>query len=484
LRFSPGSIAPDRDIEILFSTGDGFGIDLLTHTDEDGGYFWLTLAPNVSVDDTIPKDIVLVLDNSGSMTDGKLETAVRALSFCLDNLGPDDRFEIVRFSTGAESLAGAWLPANRTNRQRAKSFIEGFRPIGGTNLEAALELATGLPTSAERAAMIVLITDGKPTVGETREQTLLDLFEAADFDGRLHSFGIGHALEVHLLDKLARAGSGRHTYARTDEDLELKLSGFVSRLGSPVMTRPRLRVSGVRVSHMEPAKLPDLFRGVPLHIFGRFAGSGPAEVVLEGTVNGNRQTVGQRLRFARVARGNAFIPDLWARRRVGYLLDQIRLHGEDRELVDEVSRLAKRHGIVTPYTSMLILEDEAPHPTRREVRFRTRDVIRLPEKTGGRAAVQASEDLRTMNEQAVLEPEPEAAPGAVLRSVAGRGFYREGETWIESTLSPDDLADHSIGFGSDAYFALLDTHPHLAEILAMGKRVVFRLHEEVIAVIP
>ena len=482
-------LLPSRDVDLLFSTGQGFGMDLLTHANGDERYFWLTLAPNLEADAVVDKDIVLVLDNSGSMTGGKLEAAVKALSFCLDNLGKGDRFEIVRFSTEAEAMAGELLPATRANRERARDFIEDLRPIGGTNLEEALRLALDRKATKDRPLAVVLITDGKPTVGETRENALVTPIRDNGFAGRIFTFGIGYDLNVHLLDQLAEAGRGRHTYARPDEELELKLSSFVARLQAPVMTDPKLEVKGVRVTELQPVRLPDLFRGTPLHVFGRYRGSGMATVKLTGRIAGRRETLAQELRFAKRASDNSFIPDLWARRRVGYLLDQIRLNGERKELVDEVTRLARRHGIVTPYTSYLVVEDEPVAATRREGHeppsfvIQEQLVIRAPRAKEGADAVSYSESLRVMNEAESVAPEPKKL-AEVRRIAAGRAFYRKDEVWVDSDLEADARAEVELVFDSKAYWDFLADHPEAVEILALGERVLFAFAGKVYAVVP
>ena len=151
----------------------------------------------------------------------------------------------------------------------------------------------------------------------------------------------------------------RSQYVLPEEDLEVKVSNFFSKIKEPVLANPTLKFTGdVRVSKLYPSPLPDLFRGDQLVLVGRYSDRGDSAVVLEGAVNGAHRKFTYEVNFGRSGSDHEFIPRLWATRRVGYLLDEIRLHGENTELRDEVTELARRYNIVTPYTAYLIVEDE------------------------------------------------------------------------------------------------------------------------------
>jgi len=168
-----------------------------------------------------------------------------------------------------------------------------------------------------------------------------------------------------------------------EEDLEIKVSSFFAKITEPVLANPVLRVTGgVHLSKMYPESLPDLFKGGQLIVAGRYTGEGSAAVEIEGTVNGQSKKFTQDVKFSADSPETEFIPRLWATRRVGYLLDEIRLHGENAELRDEVTQLARRYGIVTPYTAYLIIEDE----TRRNVPLTMQS---LPQFKKDTAAIEA-----------------------------------------------------------------------------------------------
>jgi Ca-activated chloride channel family protein len=368
--FEDKNVRPDTDFKLIFSkTPNPIGIDLLTFRNSpDDGYFLLLASPGTSVkaENIQPKDLCLVLDTSGSMAGKKLEQAKKALNFCLANLNEKDRFEIIRFSTEAEPFFDDLKPADKANVDKAQEFVSGLKPIGGTAINDALAKAQALgqkrSDADKRPYVIVFLTDGQPTIGETDEDHILANVKAAPGGGntRVFTFGIGTDINTHLLDRIATETRAASQYVLPEEDLEVKLSNFYTKIKEPVLSNLSLAFTGadLRVSQMYPGALPDLFKGDMLIAFGRYTGKGAAAVKITGTLNGEKKEFVQDVNFADNDTKNAFIPRLWATRRVGFLLDEIRLHGETKELKDEVVRLARAHGIVTPYTAYLILEDE------------------------------------------------------------------------------------------------------------------------------
>ena len=176
---------------------------------------------------------------------------------------------------------------------------------------------------------------------------------------RVFCFGIGTDVNTHLLDRITEETRAVSQYVLPEEDLEVKVSSFFSKIKEPVLANPTLKFTGdIRATKLYPSPLPDLFKGEQLVLVGRYSGKGDAAVIVEGTVNGASQEVHLRSEVPGRGAENEFIPRLWATRRVGYLLDEIRLHGENAELRDEVTELARKYGIVTPYTAYLIVEDE------------------------------------------------------------------------------------------------------------------------------
>lgn len=511
--FQAKNVTPDLDFVFYYDTAAGpVGVSLLTYRPAgEDGYFLLSAAPDFqSGSDLIaPKDITFVLDTSGSMTGGKLDQARRALLFCLENLNPGDRFDLIRFSTEAEPLFGKLQQATAENIGKARRFSDGFQPIGGTNIDEALgaALAEHGDGMAPRPRFIIFITDGKPTIGETDEAQLVAKVKRANASGtRIFTFGIGDDLNTHLLDRITEETRAYRTYVRNNEDLEVKISGFYQKIKSPVLVDVKVDVgTGVKAYQMYPRTLPDLFEGSQLLIFGRYSGAGRTTVRLSGTVQGRPRTFEREVALPSDNAANAFLAPLWATQRIGYLLDQIRLHGENKELTDEVADLARRFGVITPYTSYLILEDESSRVTRNELppaaitlggaagaapalREQAEADYKAMQSKEGASSVTASREVEAMKKaenvqqmyqgRARLDYTDKAGNRQNLASqaknVQGRAFYQTGRFWVDSQIqSLKQQQTRRIQFGSAEYFALLEKEPSSAQYLALGQNVRF-----------
>jgi Ca-activated chloride channel family protein len=176
------------------------------------------------------------------------------------------------------------------------------------------------------------------------------------------TFGVGEELNARLLDRLAEDGRGTPDYARDGRDFELRVSGLFDKVANPVLAELALDLSAFGAYDVYPKNLPDLFKGTQLVVTGRYRTPKEGTVVLAGTMNGKKQVYEYRAEAAKESKAYEFVPRLWAIRKVGYLLDEIRLHGERPELKDEIVALGKKYGIVTPYTSYLVVEDTPMPP--------------------------------------------------------------------------------------------------------------------------
>jgi Ca-activated chloride channel homolog len=509
---------PDSDFKLIFGrSASAVGIDLqASRVAGEDGYFMLLASPGNTAEKAQiqPKDITFVIDTSGSMAGDKLAQARGALKFCIANLGTSDRFEIVRFSTEAEGLFGALVPADAAHRAQAQDFVAGLRATGGTAIGDALGEALSLragDAAAGRPYMVIFLTDGLPTVGETSEDALVKSAARAGASTRIFSFGIGTDVNAHLLDRMAETTRAVSQYVLPSEDIELKVSSFYARVRDPVLSSLTLKVSNpaVRLTQVMPGALPDLFNGDVLVAFGRYTGSGPATISITGTFNGTPHEFSAAVNFPKSTDGTSFIPRLWATRRIGWLLDQVRMNGESRELRDEITRLARTFGIVTPYTAFLVLEDEESRNVPMNLRTfqemekdqgavqnaqdkvdSVRKEARSEEARAGASAVDNSMALQDLKSATTM---PQAAPAAGLaksvapaatggyrasqvqnyaqqvRVVNGRAFYQNGATWTDSTAQGRaGLARKQLRFGSADYFSFLAANPGTAPWLSLG----------------
>lgn len=386
----------DKDLILYFSTSDSdVGLSLLTYKSGDrDGYFMLLAAPRVTVprERVLPKHIVFVLDRTGSMAGPKIEQARKALLYCLNSLHPQDRFDVITFNESPDLLLRQLEPATEVNIAKARRFVADIDASGGTNIEEALHAALNLlRPEPGREKMIVFLTDGLPTVGETDIDTILrhvrqwngdgHLAEQAAFgdsgrprgpalDGsygespanaRLFCFGLGYDVNVPFLDRLADLGRGDADYVKPEEDIEVKVSAFFAKVSSPILSDLRLAFDGTDVYDVYPKVLPDLFKGTQLVITGRFRGEGGRTVRLAGYTNGTEEKFQMGTGFGEAEGRNAFLPRIWAARKIGYLVDQLRLSSNPegkQEVIDSIVRLSKEYGIITEYTSFLVDERE------------------------------------------------------------------------------------------------------------------------------
>lgn len=361
----------DRDFQLFYMAGQkDVGVTALTHRPIAGqdGYFMFLLSPRaeLSKSQQVPRDMVFVLDSSGSMRGKRIVQAKAALNYCLKNLNPGDRFAILHFATTINRYSDKLLPVNSEQIGDAVKWVNNVDATGGTAINDALRAALDMrPNDAGRTFTIVFFTDGQPTIGETNpERILANVKKQNNANTRIFTFGVGDDVNAALLDQLADNSKAISTYVRESEDIEAKVSSLYNKIANPVLANLKLSVGeGIKISEVYPPELPDLFHGSQLVVLGRYTGKGHAAVKLTGSVGMETREFVYELNFPeKSSDGKAFVEDLWARRKVGYLLDQIRLNGQKQELVDEVVALAKRYGIATPYTSYLIVPDAVPTP--------------------------------------------------------------------------------------------------------------------------
>lgn len=496
--FEQTQVRPDRDFQVFYQRRDAqFGMILLTHHQPgEPGYFLLRIAPRIDIDrgSIQPKDIAFVVDTSGSMQGAKLAQAQRALKFCINGLGAQDRFNIYGFATEVRPFRDGLLTADDESRKAACDFVDKMQALGGTNIHQALLAAlSNDPRDETRPYMIVFVTDGMPTVDVTDPKRILDsIGDKNSRRVRFHVFGVGHDVNTHLLDKLAELNRGSRDYCTENEDLELKLSHFAGRLANPVLTDVNVNFGPVATSQLYPTVAPDLFHGGEILLVGRYEGEGSAAIRVDGKLRGEAKSFTLEGTFPRVSSENDFLPRLWANRRVGYLLEQIRLNGSNRELVDEVVRLAKRFGIVTPYTSALILDETANSPglataapaaMRRLAEKKVADAggdeeVRM-RAAGGRGAVEASRQLRDQSGALALGDDADVqAEGRLDRSqmsvqyVASRVFMQDGARYVDTQWDHKQTPKQVKAFSPD-WFALLTQNTQHARFMALGTNVLF-----------
>ena len=487
-----------QDFQLFYTISkEDFGLTLLTHREAGKqGYFLLIISPkdDWSGQEYTAKDVVFVVDTSGSMAEeGKMEKARAALLYGVRILRPQDRFNIVSFAGEEHLMEAGMIAADDNGRARGEAFVKALKPVGGTNINQSLlaALSQFIDSDGERPKMLVFMTDGLPTVDETNVNRIVDNVHKAIKPGvRLFTFGVGYDVNTTLLDKLAADNGGVADYVEPKEDLEVKVSNFFSKVNYPVLTDLQLDMGGAQTDLVYPRGIPDVFRGSQVMMIGRYSNAADLNSVqlkLTGKSGGTTRTYTYtNLSFPLRSDANEYLPRLWATRRVGWLMEQVRTNGEQKELRDEIVDLGTRYGIVTPYTSYLALEPNAVSMVNTQNatvggRFSglsTLSAGNAPSATApkvrmatGADAVKQSKAARAQQE-VVIVTDDDTRTDAVRR-VEGKTFYLINGVWTDSEFKADShLPETTLTFGSDAYFDLLKQNPKLGSFFSLGERVV------------
>jgi Ca-activated chloride channel homolog len=477
------NILPDSDFGLYFSIGEAEAFHLLSYRDandpiDPDGFFLLLLAPRPNVDQqALPKDVLLVLDKSGSMEGEKFQQAQEALRFILKNLNPEDRFNIITFSTAVESYAPGLRPASET--AEALPWVDRLNAAGSTDINRALLEAAALAQEL-RPTYVIFLTDGLPTVGEVDSQKILDnLSVIARSNLRLFSFGVGYDVDTFLLDSLSQAHRGASTYVLPGDRLDEILSDFYAKVNTPLLTDLELDFGELAAYDLYPQPLPDLFAGSQIILVGRYRQPVTTTITLSGEVNGETQNFRYPDQvfpaFSRDSSGSlAAIPRLWATRKVGYLLNQVRLQGPDPETIDQIVRLSIRYGIITPYTSYLVTEDQ-PLGAADQDRIAEQQFKML--QSAPEAATYGQDAVHRAAEQGVLAGADSAAAAplenvAQVRIAGTRTFVFTEGVWVDTAYDPQIDQTIKVAFLSEDYFRLVRAQPSLAAAFALGERVI------------
>ncbi|MBK7860122.1 MAG: VWA domain-containing protein [Archangiaceae bacterium] len=528
-----------KDLDLYYTTSDkAIGLSVLSYraSGEEPGYFLALVSPRTEVpkDEIISKRVTFVVDTSGSMMGDRIKLARDSLKYCVQRLNPRDEFNVVRFSTDVEALFEKPQSANPDMVKKALSFVDSFEAIGGTAIDEAL--LRGLKDAegkGDKPHMVIFITDGHPTVGSTEEDAISGNAKKSNKGSRVFTFGVGDDLNARLLDRIAEQGQGTSDFVRDGKEFEIKISAFMDKVANPVLSNVALDLAAFGAYDVYPKKLPDLFKGQQLVVMGRYRTPGEAKAVLSGSINGAKKSFEYGAAMSGQNKAADFIPRLWAIRKVGYLLEEIRLRGERAELKDEVTLLGKKFGIVTPYTSYLVVEDVpvannrppppppwAARPMRdEEARFAPQKkekasdrgmVEPKPASPGASAPPPAAEPMEADDlakafgggRGAAAQASGKADTGALgnssgsegiavskatralkdydkgpsssepVRVAGGRTYIFRAGGWFDSEAIGGTAKTLKVKYLSEAYFALLKARPELKAGLALGDRVV------------
>lgn len=469
---------------------DGVTASIFAYPDKKvgGGYFLLLAGlPAKATDDpnvrAIQREVTLVIDRSGSMRNEKIQQVKEAALQVVAGLRPGEAFNILLYSNTVEWFSSKPVVKSRATEDAARKYIEGITATGGTNLHDALHAALQQEPMEGMLPIVLFLTDGLPTVGQTSEAIIRELAAKSNpHRRRVFTFGVGFDVNAPLLEKIASESRGRAEFVLPQEDVEAKVGAVFAQLTGPVLAEPELRIIDThgaaaigRTRDILPEKLPDLFEGDRLILLGQYVGEEPVVFEVTGCYFGKRRTFKSTLDFTKATEKNGFVPRLWASRKIAELIDAVRQAGADpaasvqdpkiRELVDEIVRLSTEFGILTEYTAFLAREGTdlaSPMGVRREAAdlFSSRA---LETRSGVGGVNQSLNSVRQKGQTELnlrnyyYDEKLNEVSISTVQQVNDQAYYNRGSQWVDSKLVIREgpvNPTRVIEFGSKEYFEL------------------------------
>jgi Ca-activated chloride channel family protein len=516
------NVVPTADFRLLYTLTEGaIGATVLSYrpSDSEDGFFLLLASPQVKRPDARPqpKTVIFVLDRSGSMTGRKIEQAKKALQFVLDNLRDGDTFNIVAYDDRVETFKPELQRYTPDTRSEATRFVDNIHAGGSTNIDGALKTAMAMIADDTRPSYVLFMTDGLPTAGEVRETAISENCRSANKQhARLFAFGVGFDVNARLLDRLSGGNSGTSEYVRPDQDIEAHVSRFYAKMTSPALSAIQIELAGTDVNRTYPRDVPDLFEGGQLVWVGRYRQPGKTTVRISGKVAGERQSFEFPAELTGSDRGSTydFVEKLWAVRRIGYIIDQIDLNGQNKELTDELVMLSTKHGILTPYTSFLADERVRLHAAADNFRLAEQELEKLREVSGASgqgqragkqlflgadrfsAAAPSGTVARreagaggggrgglSVNAPALAVKDAEGRESLVttVRQVGKKTFFRKDGRWLDADVKEEEVAKAIVleQFSEDYFKLVRSQSAELNQYLSLEDAVLVKLADKV-----
>lgn len=497
----------------------GMTASLLAYPDAmiGGGYFLLLAgAPARPAGTTVMKrEVLLVIDRSGSMAGQNLEQARAAALQVIEGLEDGEAFNIIVYNEFVELLSPEPVVKNHETLHAARAHLQSIRARGGTNIHDALAEALRMKATPGFLPLVLFLTDGLPTVGLTSERSIRELAEKGNrHNRRVFTFGVGVDVNTPLLDRIALDTRGASTFVLPQEDVEVKVGQVFARLSGPVLADPSLQVRDAspkfsipRVRDLLPSRLPDLFEGDQLIVLGQYLGEAPIEFELRGHDGKTERVFHFQFDLDKATTRNAFVPRLWASRRIAVLTDAIRDLGADlligaaagrdpraKELVEEIVRLSRQFGVLSEYTAFLALEGtDLTRPTELFVEaFRNFDGRAMKDRTGWNSVNQSfNNDL--LRGQAALnwrnvyyDSNFNTVEISSVQQVNDRAFYRRGNRWVDSGVATaaNAAAPRVVEVGSEEFWRLSErlAAENRQGAIALKGEILLRVGDETILV--
>jgi Ca-activated chloride channel homolog len=359
LKLKGGATIPNKDFILRYDVaGRAIQDALLTHRSEKGGFFTLMLQPpeRIGADDVTPKELIFVLDTSGSMSGFPIDKAKETMKLALDNLYPDDTFNVITFSGDTRILFEQPVRATKRNLRAAQNFLAASVSYGGTEMMKAIKAALDPSDSQSHLRIVCFMTDG--FVGNDM-QIIAEIQKHQN--ARVFAFGIGSSVNRFLLDNMATAGRGDVEYVGLQDDGAAAAQRFHQRIRNPLLTDISIDWGDLAVADVYPKRIPDLFGAKPVVVTGRYNAPGTGTIKLKGNMAGNPFTREIPVTLPETMALHDVLAPLWARARIDSLLSEDylgALQGRMRDdLKSTITQLGMEFGLMTQFTSFVAVEE-------------------------------------------------------------------------------------------------------------------------------
>ena len=424
-----------RDVVVAFDTErPRTGIDVLANKEgNEDGYFFLTMTAGKELEEYgAGMDYVFVVDISGSMADqGKLRLATGVVDAFVNELGNEDRFEVMTFNNSPTLHFKELRSANDESKQSAREFLNDQRAVGGTILGPAVTTAYKYKQE-DRPLNVVLLSDGMTQQNEQAE--LIALISKAPASTRVFCVGIGNEVNRPLLKQLSERAGGLAAFVSLQDDFKRQSQAFRRKLMRPVATNVRILFDGVETYDAMPGELPDLFYGAPLRMIGRYKQGGPTRVTVSGEVMGRpfEQTV--EIPLPKSNDENPEIERMWAYCRVQQLMNELREYGNNADKEKEIVRLCEGYSIVSEYASFIVLENDAEY---QRWSIQRRNATRVGRDDAARRRLQV--ELERLREQSLAAIGPNKTESSSKSAQATSQGTNPGASQNVASSTPSDL---------------------------------------------
>jgi Ca-activated chloride channel family protein len=435
---------PNKDFVLKYDVaGKKMEDAILTHRGDRGGFFSLILQPpeRVRSEEVTPKELVFVLDTSGSMSGFPIEKAKEAMRDGLDGLNPNDTFNFITFSGETRILFPHPVAATRENIARAKELLAGAYGSGGTEMMKAVRAALEPTDQQEHVRVVCFMTDGY--IGND-DEIIQEIRKHPN--ARVFSFGIGSSVNHYLLDKMAEAGRGEVEYVGLKDDGSAAARRFYERVRNPLLTDIRVDWGGLPVAEVYPARVPDLFSAKPIAITGKFTRPAKGTVRISGNLAGRPYSREIAVDLPASQKEHDVLATLWARTKI----DDLTMRGGNP--ADEITKLGLDYRLMTQYTSFVAVEEMTVTDGGKP---RTVQVpVELPEGVSYegifgpagevRGVAQAMSFAIPTRHKALASPAPIGGAGGVVNGVVG-GFAMADRLEVQPPVRTTKLSPNLTG---------------------------------------